>query len=605
MTATGLTPGLNPHPHARQPSRTISTTPHTSSSSRTPFSVGQSIPPQLRSLTACSPAVQEARTPSPNYFGLTVEVAKDPLSTIGGEHARGNWSPPTSNVRSAAAASPRVIPLDQNPEFEAFRRQSELHGFTSGRLSSFQMGTPSVARLSSYTAPSPARVVSPTITSRPSSPKSSKPPIESRFGDSNQRSPKRLLSSPAPHITDRPRRNSPAGFTDREEREAPQAIQFLPQEKDIRFSLPSTKIPPPSASNHNRADTLPASIGDQVVGDGKSGSFTLISPQQVADIIQTGKALILDLRVSTQYARARLTGALNLCIPTTLLKRLSYDTVKLAETFKILEQREQFEQWQHCSHIIVYDSNSSKIKDATPCVKMLEKFYKEGFTGETWIIRGGFNDMSMRFPDLVDDSVSGAMTPHSVLSSGQGSSGLPAVIGGCPMPITENAANPFFGNIRQNMDLIGGVGQISLKRPASMSLQMEESLPKWLKLATNPNDEGKTVAAKFLRIEKNEQKRMQHALSGNVSYGSPNPDAEKPVQLAGIEKGQKNRYNNIWPFEHSRVKLQGVPSSGCDYFNANHIKADWSNKRYIATQGPIPATFNVSFLFSSRHIINS
>jgi len=547
--------------------------------------------------------VQDVRTPSPNYFGLTVEVAKDCLSSAGGEHARGNWSPPTSNVRSAAAASPRVIPLDQNPEFEAFRRQSELHGFTSGRLSSFQMGMPPVARQSSYTSSSPAGLVSPTKTTGPPSPKTSVPPIETKFADSKQRSPKRLLSSPAPHITDGPRRSSPAGFTDREELAAPQAIQFLQQEKDVRFSLPSTDTPTPPTPLQNRADTLPASLGDQVAGDGKSGSPVLISPQQVASIIQDGEALILDLRVSTQYARARIAGALNLCIPTTLLKRVSYNTSKLAETFKIPEQREQFEQWRYCQHIIVYDSNSSKIKDATSCVKMLEKFATVGFTGGSWIVRGGFADISMRFPNLVDNSAGGAITPHSALSAGQGST-LPAVIGGCPMPVTENAANPFFGNIRQNMDLIGGVGQMSLKRPASMSLQMEETLPKWLKVAADPNDEGKGVAAKFLKIEKNEQKRMQHALSGNVSYGTPKPDAEKPVQLAGIEKGQKNRYNNIWPFEHSRVKLQGVPSSGCDYFNANHIKADWSNKRYIATQGPIPATFNVSFTFSALHTNN-
>ncbi|KAK1077355.1 phosphotyrosine-specific ptp2-like protein, partial [Friedmanniomyces endolithicus] len=29
----------------------------------------------------------------------------------------------------------------------------------------------------------------------------------------------------------------------------------------------------------------------------------------------------------------------------------------------------------------------------------------------------------------------------------------------------------------------------------------------------------------------------------------------------------------------------------CDYFNANFIKATWSNKRYISTQAPIPGTF--------------
>ncbi|KAE9977277.1 hypothetical protein BLS_001533 [Venturia inaequalis] len=586
MTSTGVSPGLNPNTHRT----TISTTPHPSSSSRTPFSVGQSHAPLLRSLNARSPAVQDVRTPSPNYFGLAVEPANNSLSSAVGEHARGNWSPPTSNVRSTAAASPRVMPHDQNPEYEAFRKQSERHGFNSRSLSGFQMGVPPTVRQSSQTSSTPAGLISPTSTALPASPKASIPSF--KHADNTQRSPKRLLSSPVPHIFDSPRRNSPAGFTDREQREAPQAVQFLRQERDIRFSLPPTTGPRTAATLQNRADTLPAAMDDQVAGDGKNGSPALISPQQVADIIQSGEALILDLRVSTQYARARIAGALNLCIPTTLLKRISYDTSKLSETFKIPEQREQFEQWRDCKHIIVYDVNSSKIKDATPCVKMLEKFVKEGFNGGVWIVRGGFTDISMRFPNLVDDSVGGgAMMSDSTLSPGQGNT-LPAVIGGCPMPITQNAANPFFSNIRQNTDLIGGVGQISLKRPASMNLQMEESLPKWLKTAAIASDEGKSVAAKFLKIEKNEQKRMQNALSGNVSYGTPKADALKPVQLAGIEKGQKNRYNNIWPFEHSRVKLQGVPMSGCDYFNANHVKADWSNKRYIATQGPIPATFN-------------
>jgi len=86
---------------------------------------------------------------------------------------------------------------------------------------------------------------------------------------------------------------------------------------------------------------------------------------------------------------------------------------------------------------------------------------------------------------------------------------------------------------------------------------------------------------------------MQEALSGKVSYGSPTQSMPKSaIQIAGIEKGSKNRYNNIWPFEHSRVKLQDVPSSGCDYFNANYISSKRSHKRYIATQGPIPATFS-------------
>lgn len=167
------------------------------------------------------------------------------------------------------------------------------------------------------------------------------------------------------------------------------------------------------------------------------------------------------------------------------------------------------------------------------------------------------------------------------------------------MPAAKSAANPFFGNIRQNMDLIGGVGQMPVKRPSAMSDEVEQSLPNWLKAASEPNDNGKMVSDKFLRIEKKEQKRMQDALSGSVSYGSPTEkDSTKSVQIAGIEKGSKNRYNNIWPFEHTRVKLEGVPNHGCDYFNANHITSTFSNKRYIATQGPIPSTFAVSCCYA-------
>jgi len=167
------------------------------------------------------------------------------------------------------------------------------------------------------------------------------------------------------------------------------------------------------------------------------------------------------------------------------------------------------------------------------------------------------------------------------------------VIGGCPMPAEKNAANPFFGNIRQNMDLIGVVGQMEIKRPSQLSKETQEHFPPWLQEAAEEKDNGARVSEKFLHIEKREQKRMQEALSGKVSYGSPTQSMPKSaIQIAGIEKGSKNRYNNIWPFEHSRVKLQDVPSSGCDYFNANYISSKRSHKRYIATQGPIPATFS-------------
>lgn len=342
----------------------------------------------------------------------------------------------------------------------------------------------------------------------------------------------------------------------------------------------------------HRAETLPANFDDDNNTDGP----IMTTAQHAVNILESSaeEVLLLDLRVSTQYAKAKIAGALSLCIPTTLLKRVSFNVQKLAETFKDDEQRERFERWRSSKYIIVYDASSSQLKDATTCINTLKKFTSEGWSGGTFIIRGGFQEFSQRFPTWITHQSSHSPTTAATARL-QIDSGLPAVapvIGGCPMPAAQSAANPFFGNIRQNMDLIGGVGQMPVKQPAGMTRSAEEELPQWLQKAAEEKDNGKRVSEKFLHIEKREQKRMQEALSGKVVYGTPTGlGSVKQVQIAGIEKGSKNRYNNIWPYEHSRVKIQRVPEGSCDYVNANHVQAAYSNKRYIATQGPIPATF--------------
>lgn len=65
------------------------------------------------------------------------------------------------------------------------------------------------------------------------------------------------------------------------------------------------------------------------------------------------------------------------------------------------------------------------------------------------------------------------------------------------------------------------------------------------------------------------------------------------------ENRAKNRYKNILPFDHTRVKLSGVDAKepGADYINANYIRneerhdeASGNSKYYIATQGCLPNT---------------
>ena len=48
-----------------------------------------------------------------------------------------------------------------------------------------------------------------------------------------------------------------------------------------------------------------------------------------------------------------------------------------------------------------------------------------------------------------------------------------------------------------------------------------------------------------------------------------------------------NRYRDVLPFEKTRVKLSSVN----DYINANYINIPFTNYKFIATQAPLPTTF--------------
>ena len=54
---------------------------------------------------------------------------------------------------------------------------------------------------------------------------------------------------------------------------------------------------------------------------------------------------------------------------------------------------------------------------------------------------------------------------------------------------------------------------------------------------------------------------------------------------------RKNRYPDILPNEHTRVRLNPLGYDGSDYINANFVGEE-GKKRYIACQAPIPTTFD-------------
>nr|XP_040018737.1 receptor-type tyrosine-protein phosphatase eta isoform X2 [Gasterosteus aculeatus aculeatus] len=69
--------------------------------------------------------------------------------------------------------------------------------------------------------------------------------------------------------------------------------------------------------------------------------------------------------------------------------------------------------------------------------------------------------------------------------------------------------------------------------------------------------------------------------------------AQSKTQALTLENKPKNRYNNVLPYDSSRVKLSIIHGSPYeDYINANYMPGYNSRKEYIAAQGPLPATVN-------------
>lgn len=583
----------HPHNHGSRSHRVTKSTTSPATSPRAPYSVGQNYPPML------SPTLNAdgGRAPSPNYFGLVVESSNDPRDSSG--PANLNWSP-SSSVRSFGAALPKQVTLEPNSEFEAFKKAADLN-----RGMAFSL--PTAQALPQTSHPTPARPRQPrwhtfnsdtgsdvsflkssnTIKGRPvkKGEADRDSPHDSAYMSSDSKRDSESSIQSSPHITNMPPcETTPGQMETSTPTPTPTQPPIFPRQEaaDSRLSLNLPRVDPPSPqmSDLSRAATLPPKLDASLPG--------MVSGEELKNLIETAgleKLLLLDIRSSQSFAQSRIQGALNLCIPTTLLKRATFNIQKLQQTFQGNVDSTQFSKWREMEWIIVYDAHASDKRDAVTAQNMIKKFTNEGYHGKTAILRGGFSTFQTSFPTLVDKrSTSQSLTGQNCTSTKNGSNNLAPVIGGVSLPTLENDQNPFFSNIRQNMELADGVGQFEITRPQDLESPL---LPSWIRSASSEADHGKEVSNKFLNIELDEQSRMRTAYAAF----NPNQKSDCKFQLSGVEKGTKNRYKDILPFEHARVRLQCSNDGFCDYVNASHLSASRSNKRYIATQGPLPATF--------------
>lgn len=315
-----------------------------------------------------------------------------------------------------------------------------------------------------------------------------------------------------------------------------------------------------------------------------------ISTRQMGELMEGAEddaILVVDVRPYAQYAASRIRGAINVCIPSTLLKRQTYALHRFAECM-VPSQKERLLNVGRYQHIVLYDGSTTDFagapsSHASLLHTMLKFAQSPDVEATVYYLKGGMAAFETAHKALVDMSKVNTIVPVNTLN-------LPPVKTGFD---TSNAS-PFEKSFREDYDYCDETS-ISINVPDNMSkAQAEQVFPRWL--ADLVGSEGpKLVARRFHNIEQAEKFRLRNAFTRETKQNgqghTSNRQSPRISFSAGMESGYKNRYNNIWPYDHTRVVLSGVDCNSCDYINASYISSELSSFQYIATQAPLPDTF--------------
>ncbi|KAI9315640.1 protein-tyrosine phosphatase-like protein [Dichotomocladium elegans] len=434
------------------------------------------------------------------------------------------------------------------------------------------------------------------------------------------------------------------------------------QVSQVPLSSASPRPPPNSA-------TAP-DVTDRIV---------VFSSERINQLLQQSSSLLLiDIRPFIHYSHLHIQCAINVWVSANILKRPSFTIHKISEVIS-QDQRPLWDAWQTYDNIILYDQNSNTLPVNSALTSLLAKFTEANYRGVLGYLQGGFDGFHGTYPDHCNGTPASAssqlpsqpnpfppaalpITPNLPSTTrrrpGLHLGTLPGASSGAPGPFTaptmalsNQAFNPFFSNIRQNMELShGGIKErFPIRLPPHWTLDAQSGqaicsspseahplrdvigvhlatsvVPSWLREMTASEDGPRRLAEMYEMIERTEQRRLQ-SLMAHHSRATSNLSKHPLSIVAGLEMGTLNRYTNVWPFEYTRVKINQREPGATDYINASYIEyvdcdpatiaspsesledfvpnlrsLDEQRKqsptgrqyrRYISTQGPLPATF--------------
>lgn len=342
--------------------------------------------------------------------------------------------------------------------------------------------------------------------------------------------------------------------------------------------------------------------------------------------------LIIDIRPFVEYSKSHIKSSLNICLPSTLLKRNNFSLLRSINSLPEFEKI-KFTEFLNNPHgnLVVYDSteNSSNLYHICNKVITCPNFmtspekkiclmdtnfprYNELFPNSMETASPEVEDNNFLSPIIVPEklrscSVSDLSPFHKAtpLSSSSSSSVLSANTPILSTNFTLPTKCKSF-KIRHNEELhtipCGNPFEENTANLFKLSNIPKDCsrLPGWIKetiFDKSGNPATYKINGQFYSLEKLEQKRLITALSLNTVNDISPMNEVAPKISCGIEFGNKNRYKDIFLYDHSRVELGHVnnnPNDILNYINASFIepptKYQHPQSKYIATQGPLDET---------------
>lgn len=417
--------------------------------------------------------------------------------------------------------------------------------------------------------------------------------------------------------------------------------------------------------------------------------------------------VIIDIRPFNNFSSSHIKNAVNICIPTTLLKRSSLDLPHLLNLVNIpSESKALLLSKSSIMNVLIYDSSSTEGNIALNLYQTILKFHQyKSFN--IHYLDGGFQNTnahtspqkstsSRSLSSLAPSPISFSADSYDLIEYSQEpdsassvdsmhnySTESPHYLSGFKLPSQTNYKVKFVNSIKKNLLFnLDEDYSYKFKFPIDFDSNVIGDLkffPNWLGFMVKKENNQiiSNLLEKFTKVEKLEKLRLNflvketqkslgvhsprtprtplhahksphsphnrlhvpspdvnlphHSHTHSMDFDAPqhshntitgNSQMHSPISLSsntlhlqtenqpmcspsglcpecddinykmpkGIEYGFKNRYNNIWPYEHSRVKLQ---NNDDDYFNANFINCRSmlaSDFTYIATQNPLKDT---------------